>query len=147
MGVREGRRARGASPDGSGPGDAAAARLDKWLWAARFHKTRALATEAVAAGRVEVNGQRAKPGRHVRPGDVVRFRLGPYPHLVTVRAAGTHRGPAAVAATLYDVDPATRAERERLREQHRVAAHAFAYGEGKPTKKERRALDELRGRS
>ncbi len=130
-----------------GPGGAEPARLDKWLWAARFFKTRASATEAIAAGRVEVNGQRAKPGRHVHPGDAVRFRLGPYPHLVTVRSTGTHRGPAAAAAALYEDDPATREERERLREQHRLAAHAFAYGEGRPTKRERRALDELRGRS
>jgi len=134
-------------PRGEPRGGEAPARLDKWLWAARFYKTRALATEAIAGGRVEVNGQRAKPGHHVHPGDAVRFRLGPYPHLVTVRATGTHRGPAAVAATLYEEDPATRAEREQLREQHRLAAHAFAYGEGKPTKKERRALDDLRGRT
>lgn len=136
------RRTQGEERGGDEP-----ARLDKWLWAARFYRTRALATEAIAGGRVEVNGQRAKPGRHVHAGDAVRFRLGPYPHLVTVRTTGTHRGPAAAAATLYEEDPATRAERERLREQHRLAAQAFAYGEGKPTKKERRALDGLRGRS
>jgi ribosome-associated heat shock protein Hsp15 len=122
-------------------------RLDKWLWAARFFKTRALATEAVARGRVEVGGLRAKPGRHVRPGDQVRFRQGPYEHLVTVRTSSGHRGPASEAATLYEDDQASRAERERLREQHRLAAHAFAHGEGKPSKKERRALEELRGRS
>ena len=122
-------------------------RLDKWLWAARFFKTRALATEAIARGRVEVGGQRAKPGRHVRPGDRVRFRLGPYEHLVTIRASSGHRGPAREAATLYEDDAASRAERERLRERHRLAAHAFAYGEGKPSKKERRALDGLRGRA
>ena len=115
------RRAREEGRGGDEP-----ARLDKWLWAARFYKTRALATEAIAGGRVEVNGQRAKPGRHVHPGDAVRFRLGPYLHLVSVRATGTHRGPAAVAASLYEEDPATRAERERVREQHRLAAHAFA---------------------
>jgi ribosome-associated heat shock protein Hsp15 len=134
---------------GRASGDAAAepVRLDKWLWAARFYKTRALATEAIAGGRVEVNDARAKPGRHVHTGDAVRFRLGPYEHLVTVRALALHRGPAAVAATLYEDDPASKAERERLREQHRVAANAFAFGEGKPTKKERRALDEFRGRT
>lgn len=130
-----------------GAGGEAVVRLDKWLWAARFFKTRALATEAIAGGRVEVGGQRAKPGRHVREGDVVRFRLGPYEHVVTVRVSSGHRGPARQAATLYEEDPASRAERERLKEQHRLAAHAFAYGEGKPSKKERRALDELRGRS
>jgi ribosome-associated heat shock protein Hsp15 len=122
-------------------------RVDKWLWSARFFKTRALAAEAIAGGRVEVGGHRVKPGRDVRIGDVVRLRIGPYVHVVTVRALSRHRGPALEAARLYVEDPATRAEREKLREQHRLAAHAFAYGEGKPTKKQRRALDGLRGRS
>ena len=121
-------------------------RLDKWLWAARFFKTRALAAEAVAGGRVEVGGHRAKPGRDLGLGDVVRVRIGPYVHAVTVRALSARRGPAAEAAKLYEEDPASRAERTRLAEQHRLAAHAFAYGEGKPTKRERRALEELRGR-
>jgi ribosome-associated heat shock protein Hsp15 len=120
-------------------------RLDKWVWAARFFKTRALAAEAVAGGRVEVGGHRVKPGRDVRIGDVVRVRIGPFVHVVTVRALSGRRGPAAEAAKLYEEDPASRAERERLREQHRLAAQAFAYGEGKPSKKERRALEELRG--
>jgi ribosome-associated heat shock protein Hsp15 len=121
-------------------------RLDKWLWAARFFKTRALSAEAVAGGRVEVGGHKVKPGRDVKIGDVVRVRIGPYVHVVTVRALSGRRGPATEAAKLYEEDPAGRAEREKLREQHRLAAHAFAFGEGKPTKKERRALDELRGR-
>ncbi|MEK7667899.1 MAG: S4 domain-containing protein [Gemmatimonadota bacterium] len=121
-------------------------RLDKWLWATRFFKTRALAAEAVAGGRVEVGGHRVKPGRDLKLGDVVRVRLGPYVHVVTVRSLAARRGPSAEAAKLFAEDPASRAERERLREQHRLAAHAFAHGEGKPTKKERRALDELRGR-
>jgi ribosome-associated heat shock protein Hsp15 len=140
-------RAPAAAPARRIAGSSEPVRLDKWLWAARFFKTRALATEAIAGGRVEVGGQRAKPGRHVRTGDAVRFRLGPYEHLVTVLGLSTHRGPAAAAAALFEEDPATRAERERLREQHRLAAHAFAHGEGKPSKKERRALEELRGRS
>jgi ribosome-associated heat shock protein Hsp15 len=122
-------------------------RVDKWLWAARFYKTRALAADAVAAGRVEVGGHHVKPGRDLKLGDVVRVRIGPYVHLVTVRALSAHRGPAAEAALLYEEDPAARADREKLREQHRLAAHAFAFGEGKPSKKERRALDELRGRT
>jgi ribosome-associated heat shock protein Hsp15 len=126
---------------------AAPVRVDKWLWAARFFKTRALAAEAIAGGRVEVGGHHVKPGRDLRLGDVVRIRLGPYVHLVTVRGLSGRRGPAVEAVKLYEEDPASRAEREKLREQHRLAAHAFAFGEGKPTKKERRALDELRGRS
>ena len=121
-------------------------RIDKWLWAARFFKTRALAAEAVAGGRVEVGGHHVKPGRDVKLGDVVRVRIGPFVHVVTVRALSGRRGPAAEAAKLYEEDPASRAEREKLREQHRLAAHAFAFGEGKPTKKERRALEEVRTR-
>ena len=128
-------------------GAAEPVRVDKWLWAARFFKTRALAAEAVAGGRVEVGGHRVKPGRDVKLGDVVRLRLGPYVHVVTVRGLAARRGPAAEAAKLYEEDPASRAERERLREAHRLAAHAFAFGEGKPSKKERRALEWLRGRS
>ena len=120
-------------------------RLDKWVWAARFFKTRALAAEAVVGGRVEVDGHRVKPGRDVKLGDVVRVRIGPYVHVVTVRALSGRRGPAPEAAKLYEEDPTSRAEREKLREQHRLAAQAFAYGEGKPSKKERRALEELRG--
>jgi ribosome-associated heat shock protein Hsp15 len=122
-------------------------RVDKWLWAARFYKTRALAADAVAAGRVEVGGHHVKPGRDLKVGDVVRVRIGPYVHLVTVRALSAHRGPAAEAALLFEEDPAARADRVKLREQHRLAAHAFAFGEGKPSKKERRALEELRGRT
>jgi len=137
--------ARGRAPAREAePADAV--RVDKWLWAARFFKTRALATEAVAAGRVEVGGHRVKPGRDVRVGEVVRVRQGPYLHLVTVQGLSGRRGPAAEAAKLYAEDPASRSERERLMEAHRLAAHAFAHGEGKPSKKERRALDRLRGR-
>ena len=115
-------------------------RLDKWLWAARFFKTRGLAATAIEGGRVQVNGARAKRARTVRPGDVVRVRLGPYEHLVTVRVASAHRGPASEAAQLYAEDPEAKARRLRLAEQHRLAAQAFSYGEGKPTKKERREI-------
>lgn len=115
-------------------------RLDKWLWAARFYKTRGLAAEAIAGGRVEVNGARAKHARTVRPGDQLRLRLGPFEHLLTVRALSVRRGPAAQAALLYEEDPDGKARRLHLAEQHRLAAHAFSYGEGKPSKKERRDL-------
>lgn len=115
-------------------------RLDKWLWAARFFKTRGLAATAIEGGRVQVNGARAKRARTVRPGDVVRVRIGPYEHLVTVQAASAHRGPAAEAAHLYTEDPEAKARRQRLAEQHRVAAQAFSSGEGKPSKKERREI-------
>jgi ribosome-associated heat shock protein Hsp15 len=121
-------------------------RIDKWLWAARFFKTRRLATDAIAGGKVEVNGAKAKPARQVRVGDEVRVRLGPYEHRVTVAAVSEHRGPAPEAARLYREDPASVVARERLREQHRTAAVAFTYGEGRPDKKERRDLRRFLGK-
>lgn len=120
-------------------------RVDRWLWAARFFKTRGLAADAIAGGRVEVNGAKAKPSRNVRPGDQVRLRLGPYEHLVTVRALSVRRGPASEAATLYEEDPAGRARRLKLIEQHKLAAQSFDFGEGKPTKKQRREIRRLKG--
>ena len=131
----------GARGDGATPEPV---RLDKWLWAARFYKTRGLAAEAIAGGRIEVNGVRAKHARTVRPGDQLRLRLGPFEHLLTVRALSVRRGPAAQAALLYEEDPAGKARRLHLAEQHRLAAHAFSYGEGKPSKKERRDLLKFR---
>jgi ribosome-associated heat shock protein Hsp15 len=123
-----------------------AVRVDKWLWAARFFKTRGLAADAVAGGKVEVNGQKPKPAKTIHPGDVVRVRLGPYEHLVTVTGLSERRGPPAEAAKLYVEDPAARARRERLIEQHRIANTAFAHGEGKPSRRERDAVRRLRGK-
>jgi ribosome-associated heat shock protein Hsp15 len=120
-------------------------RLDKWLWAARFFKTRALATEAIGGGRVEVNGEKAKRAKAVMPGDRIRLRQGPYEHILEVRAVSERRGSAALAATLYEEDAAAKQRRLRLAEQHRLAAAAFAHGEGKPSKKERRELRKLKG--
>ena len=77
-------------------------RLDKWLWAARFFKTRALAATAIEAGKVEVNGERAKRSKQLQVGDSLRIRLGPYHHIVTVRGISEHRGPAPRAAKLYE---------------------------------------------
>src|SRR5829696_3336351 len=89
-------------------------RLDKWLWAARFFKTRALASEAIAGGKVQVNGDRAKRAKPLQVGDEVRVRQGPYEHLVTVRALSGRRGPASVAAELYEERPASVAAREAM---------------------------------
>ncbi|MDH5316547.1 MAG: S4 domain-containing protein [Gemmatimonadota bacterium] len=119
-------------------------RLDKWLWAARFFKTRALASEAVDGGKVELNGEKPKRAKQVRPGDRLRLRLGPYEHLLTVRAVSERRGPASVAATLYEEDPEGKRRRELLAEQHRLAPPAFDFGEGKPSKKQRRKIRQLR---
>src|SRR5947209_1042317 len=92
-------------------------RLDKWLWAARFFKTRSLATDAVAGGKVEVNGDRAKPAKAVKPGDEIRLRVGPYKHVLVVRQLGERRGPASVAQTLYEETQSSREARERLAAQ------------------------------
>ena len=119
-------------------------RLDKWLWAARFFKTRSLAAEAIGAGHVEVNGERVKRAKGVQAGDRVTVRLGQYLHHVIVRDVADRRGPASVAATLYEETPESRAAREQRRGEMQSLSSAFAYGEGKPTKKERRELDRFR---
>lgn len=118
----------------------AAVRLDKWLWAARFFKTRSLATEAVNGGKVELNGLRPKPSKDVKIGDQLRIRVGPFVHALTVRALSDRRGPAAAAALLFDESAESVAARERLREQHRLAPSAQYEEGGRPTKKDRRAL-------
>jgi ribosome-associated heat shock protein Hsp15 len=119
-------------------------RLDKWLWAARFFKTRSLATDAVGGGKVEVNGERAKPAKAIKPGDQVRVRLGPYEHVVVVRQLAERRGPASVAHTLYEETPASLDARERLAAQLKMAPPTFVYEEkGRPTKKDRRDLSRL----
>jgi ribosome-associated heat shock protein Hsp15 len=124
-----------------------AVRLDQWLWAARFFKTRALASQAVGGGKVELNGEKAKRSKPVRPGDALRIRLGPYEHRVTVVALAHRRGSAALAATLYREDEAGRAARERLAEQHRLAARmGEGRPEGKPNKRERREIDNWKKR-
>jgi ribosome-associated heat shock protein Hsp15 len=116
-------------------------RVDKWLWAARFFKTRSLATDAVDGGKVEVNGERTKPAKAVKPGDEIRLRLGPYEHILIVRALGDRRGPASVAQSLYEETPASREAREKLSAQLKMAPAAFVYEEkGRPTKKDRREL-------
>jgi len=118
--------------------------LDKWLWAARFFKTRSLAAEAIDGGKVEVNGDRAKRSRAVRPGDRIRVRLGAFEHQLTVTGISERRGNATLAASLYTEDPEGKAARERLAEQHRLARTAFDFGEGKPSKQQRREIRKLK---
>ncbi|HWJ14461.1 MAG TPA: RNA-binding S4 domain-containing protein [Gemmatimonadaceae bacterium] len=116
-------------------------RVDKWLWAARFYKTRSLATEAVTGGKVAVNGEGAKPSKTVKAGDEIRVRLGPYEHILIVRGLAERRGPASVAQTLYDETPESRDARQRLAAQLAAAPARFVYEEkGRPTKKDRRDL-------
>jgi ribosome-associated heat shock protein Hsp15 len=122
-------------------------RIDKWLWAARFFKTRSLAVEAIGGGKVLVAGERVKAAKLVQVGDELQIRLGPYEHVVIVRALSERRGPASVAATLYEETDASRTARERLAEQLRMAPAAFVYDEGgRPTKRDRRELDRFRER-
>ncbi|MGH7701194.1 MAG: RNA-binding S4 domain-containing protein [Gemmatimonadales bacterium] len=120
-------------------------RIDRWLWAARFFKTRSLAAQAVAGGKVHVNGERPKPAKAVRPGDRLRVRVGPYEHDVTVRALSGRRGSARAAAALYEETPESRSGRAKLAEQLRLAPSIRYEGKGRPTKKHRRALRRLQG--
>jgi ribosome-associated heat shock protein Hsp15 len=121
-------------------------RLDKWLWAARFFKTRAVAADAIESGKVEVNGERAKRAKQLQAGDMVRIRLGPYQHLVKVLAVSERRGPASVAATLYEEDADSRKAREALQIQIKAAQSASGYLPGRPTKKDRRDIEKIRRR-
>ncbi len=120
-------------------------RIDKWLWAARFYKTRGLAVEEIDRGRVEVNGQAAKPAREVKPGDTVALRRDGITRTVVVRGLSAQRGPAPVAQQLYEETPDSVAERERIAEQRRYAREpALAIESGRPTKRGRRELDQAR---
>ena len=122
-------------------------RLDKWLWCARFYKTRSLATEEIAKGRVTVNGQLAKPARDLRFGDTVALRQGPVARTVLVRALSGARGPAPVAQLLYEETPDSIATREKAAEQRRLAPEpATALQEGRPTKRNRREMERVGAR-
>lgn len=114
-------------------------RLDKWLWAARFHKTRALAAEEVDLGRVKVNGQPCKPARELKAGDRVEIRQDAVWRVVEVLALSATRGPAPLARTLYAETPESLAERARAAEARRLAPEpALALEQGRPTKRQRR---------
>ena len=120
-------------------------RLDKWLWAARLFKTRALASTAAAGGKVEVNGARAKPGRAVKVGDTLRVRVGPYEYHLTVRGLAERRGPAALAHALYQEDDESRRARETLALQLKQLPSVTYLGKGRPTKKDRRKIERWKG--
>lgn len=122
-------------------------RLDKWLWAARFYRTRSLAVDEIAKGRVLVNGQPAKPAREVGPGDLVTVRKGDPPIEVMVKGVSRVRGPAPVAAQLYEETPESSRRREHAAEMRRLAPEpALDYFDGRPTKRDRRILAALRGK-
>ncbi len=118
-------------------------RIDRWLWAARFYKTRAIAVDEIERGRVEVNGQEVKPARAVKPGDVVSLRQGHVQRTVVVKGLSDVRGPAPVAQQLYEETPESVKARERAAEQRRLAPEpAQAIEHGRPTKRGRRELDQ-----
>ena len=119
-------------------------RLDKWLWAARFAKTRSAATELVLAGHVKVGGERVKPAREVSPGDTLEIRLGPVRRVVVVTGLADRRRSAKVAATLYEETPESLEARERHALERRLARPLGADLGARPTKLERRRLDALR---
>jgi ribosome-associated heat shock protein Hsp15 len=116
-------------------------RLDKWLWAARFYKTRSLATQEIDKGRIQVNGQVAKPSRDVKTGDLIEIRQGPVLRAITVRGLSNARGPAPVAQALYEETPESVARREEAARQRRETPEpALAIEQGRPTKRDRRQL-------
>ena len=117
-------------------------RLDNWLWAARFYKTRSLAAEDIDKGRLVVNGQVAKPSRELRPADVVEMRQGPVRRTVVVRGISQVRGPAPQAQLLYEETADSLLARTQAAEARRLAAEpALSITEGRPTKRDRRELD------
>jgi ribosome-associated heat shock protein Hsp15 len=115
-------------------------RLDKWLWAARFFKTRALATEAINGGHVHLNGHRPKPSRTLQPGDELSIRRGQEEFHIIVEALSDKRGPAGIAQQLYRETEESRSKREQLAEQRRLQAAATPHSTKRPDKKGRRKI-------
>ena len=132
--------------DGMTPESEDKVRIDKWLWAARFYKTRGLAAEAIDGGKVDVNGTRAKRAKLVQAGDEVSIRQTPYEYHLVVRGVSERRGSASIAATLYAETPASKAAREALATQIKSMPSAFDYDAGRPNKRDRRAINRFRGR-
>jgi ribosome-associated heat shock protein Hsp15 len=119
-------------------------RLDKWLWAARFFKTRSAAATAVDGGKIDVNGERAKRSRLLQAGDVVVLRRPPYEHHLVVRGVAEVRGPAKEAVLLYEETAESRAQREKLAYQLKNAPVLTFHGTGRPTKRDRRVIERLK---
>ena len=115
-------------------------RLDKWLWAARFFKTRSLAADAVSGGKVEVNGDRAKPSRIIRAGDTLMIRRGSYEWTVVVKDVSRLRGPAPLAQQLYEETIESASKREAAIAQMKLERSPEFDISGRPSKKDRRAI-------
>ncbi len=121
-------------------------RLDKWLWAARFYKTRALAVKAIEGGKVKVEGARAKPGRTLQTGQRLEVRAGQDLYQISVVKLSDKRGPASVARTLYEESEEGKTQREKASEERRAAARAEPDFGGRPDKYQRRRIRKLLGR-
>jgi ribosome-associated heat shock protein Hsp15 len=119
-------------------------RIDKWLWAARFYKTRSLAQTAVAGGKVKLNDERVKVAKEVKPGDTLAIRIGEYEWAVVVKALSEKRGSAEVARTLYEESEASIAKRLAQSADRRAQAGVWGERKGRPTKRERREVERLK---
>jgi len=125
----------------------ASVRMDKWLWAARFFKTRALAARACELGRIQSNGQQAKAAREVRVGDLLKVTNDGGDFQVEVLLLSEMRGPASVAQTLYRETEASRALRQKLADERKTMRQSAAAPEGRPSKRDRRKIIQFRGRA
>jgi ribosome-associated heat shock protein Hsp15 len=115
-------------------------RLDKWLWCARFYKTRGLALAAIKAGKVKLDGNRVKPSKLVHPGEVYTLRMEPYYWTISILALATRRGPATEAALLYEESAESREARKLLAEQLKINNKLLPVTEGRPSKRDRRKI-------
>lgn len=120
-------------------------RIDKWLWAARFYKTRSLAIQAIENGRVKLDGQRIKPSREVRAGDRLDICIGEFDWVLTVRGLSMQRGPAPMAQQLYEEDPESHARRQLQVHDRKLNAAPEAAIKGRPTKRDRRQIHRFTG--
>lgn len=138
-------RGKPRAPNSATEAQSSGQRIDKWLWAARFYKTRALAVQEIERGRVLLDGQPVKPARELRPGAMLRLRQGWDEREVRVLGLSAVRGPAPVAQQLYEETPASLAARERAAAARRLAPEpARSMSDGRPTKRDRRALEQQR---
>ena len=115
-------------------------RLDKWLWAARFYKTRSLAVEAINGGKVHLNKNRVKPSRTIKPDDILTISKPPYEHVITVQGLAKQRRPAPEAQMLYQESAESIAKREKLREEIKNQPLGFRHEKGRPSKRDRRHI-------
>jgi ribosome-associated heat shock protein Hsp15 len=132
--------------DRASTADKARIRLDKWLWAARFFKTRSAAAQAVDGGKVDINAERAKRAHLVRVGETVTVRRPPYEHHVVVRGLAELRGSATAAAKLYEETAASKEAREKLAYQLKNAPTLQFEGGGRPTKRDRREIERIKNK-